>query len=174
MTKTYIARPEVIRSKTIAVAADLKLPTERGNSPQLLIGRKEWLSLPDLGIGPIHAKTDSGARSSSLHVEDLEEFKRDGQNWVRFVATNFHGEKKECEVPIEGIRHVKSSSGAGAHRIFIQTTAEVGQGFRWPVLISLTDRSEMKHDMLLGRRALAGVFLIDCHRSHLLGRIEVG
>ncbi len=169
--RTYIAKPEIIRDATGKVAADLKLPTDRGNAPQLLIGRKEWISLPEFGIGPIHAKTDSGARSSSLHVEDIREFERDGKDWVAFKAFDYFSNTTECEAPIVAIKHVKSSSGSGDHRVFIETVAEIGQGFRWKVLISLTDRSSMKHDMLLGRRALAGNFLIDCHRSHLLGRI---
>lgn len=171
--RVYVAKPEVVGGSLSDVAGSLKLPVRRGNLPHLLIGRKEWVTLPELGVSPIHAKIDSGARSSCLHVEMIEEFSKSGVPWVRFVAENFFGEPVECELPVEGTRHVKSSSGDGGHRIFVETVAEIGDGFRWPVVMSLTDRSEMKHAMLLGRRALAGYFLIDCHRSHLFGRVDM-
>ena len=66
--------------------------------------------------------------------------------------------------------HVRSSSGKSRKRIFIETTAEIPGGFRWKILVSLADRSEMLCPMLLGRRALAGYFLIDPQGSHMLGQ----
>lgn len=134
--------------------------------PRLVIGRREWIALPDLGVSPLNAKTDSGARSSSIHAENvtLSEDER-----VRFTTTNHYGELVSCEAPVARLARVKSSSGKAKKRIFIETTAMLVGGFRWQIQVSLANRSEMLCPMLLGRRALSGYFLIDPQGAHLLG-----
>lgn len=135
--------------------------------PRLVIGRREWIALPDLGISPMNAKTDSGARSSSIHAEDV--VLSEDEKSVRFTTTNHYSEVISCESPVARIARVKSSSGKAKKRIFIETTAILPGGFRWSILLSLANRSEMLCPMLLGRRALSGYFLIDPQGSHLLG-----
>ncbi len=135
--------------------------------PRLVIGRREWISLPDLGVSPLNAKTDSGARSSSIHAENVR-LSAD-QKTVHFTSTNHYNETITCEAAVARVALVRSSSGLAGKRIFIETTAAVSGGFHWKIMLSLADRSEMLCPMLLGRRALAGYFLIDPQCSHLLG-----
>lgn len=135
--------------------------------PRLVIGRREWISLPDLGVSPLNAKTDSGARSSSIHAENVS-LSADEEH-VSFTTTNHFGEIVVCHAPVSRTARVRSSSGIARKRIFIQTTAMLVGGFRWSILVSLANRSEMQCPMLLGRRALAGYFLIDPQGNHLLG-----
>ena len=51
----------------------------------IVLGWCETLALPDLSIPAIEAKIDTGARSSSLHVDSQQGFTRDGRDWVRFA-----------------------------------------------------------------------------------------
>jgi hypothetical protein len=115
----------------------------------------------------LNAKTDSGARSSSIHAENVVLSEDD--KTVRFTTTNHYNEVISCESPVARTARVKSSSGKAKKRIFIETTAVLSGGFRWKILVSLANRSEMLCPMLLGRRALSGYFLIDPQGAHLLG-----
>ncbi len=167
MKPIYQAVPELVESPSKVLAVSLGLPTLGAGSPRLVIGRREWISLPELGVSPMNAKTDSGARSSCLHAENV--VLSEDEKTVRFTTTNHFNEVISCESPVVRTARVKNSSGQARKRIFIETTAVVPGGFRWKIMISLANRSEMHCPMLLGRRALAGYFLIDPQGSRLLG-----
>lgn len=140
---------------------------------KLTIGWREWLSLPELGIPAIRAKTDTGARTSALHTFHLETFEgEDGQLKVRFGV---HPVRQRTDVEIFCIadvidrRVVRSSSGQARERIVIHTPVRLGNQ-AWPIEITLTNRDKMKFRMLLGRTAMAGRVLVDPDASYLLGR----
>lgn len=167
MRRTFKAVPEPVDSPSGDLAAALGLPSRGPGSPRLIIGRREWLALPDLGVMPLHAKTDSGARGSSLHAENIE--LSSDKTTVRFTTTNHQGEVIACSAPVVRFGRVRSSSGIAKKRVFIETTAVLCGGFRWTILVSLARRTEMICPLLLGRRALAGYFLIDPMGTQLLG-----
>lgn len=165
--RTFKAVPEPVESPSGDLARELGLPWKQTGMPRLLIGRREWVGLPDLGISPLNAKTDSGARSSSLHAEEVE-LSADKER-VTFVTVNHYGDRISCEAAVAGIVKVRSSSGVARKRIFIETNAVMAGGFTCSIRLSLANRGVMRCPMLLGRRALSGFFLIDPQGSHLLG-----
>jgi hypothetical protein len=166
--RTLKAVPEPVDAASGDLAAALGLPVKASASPRLVIGRREWLALPDLGVFPLHAKTDTGALSSSLHAENIA--LSDDQTTVRFTTYNHSGNGIECLAPVVRFGRVRNSSGVSKKRIFIRTSAALGGGFRWDILVSLANRSDMHCPLLLGRRALAGYFLVDPLGTHLLGK----
>ena len=126
-----------------------------------ILGWREWLALPSLGIGPIKAKLDSGARTSSLCVCALETFERAGRLCVRFdVRPRRRGGPVACEAPVVDRRPVTDSGGHTAERWFIRTEIALA-GERFQTDINLTDRRAMLFPLLLGRSALGGRFRID-------------
>lgn len=167
MKSIFKATPQPVESTSQELAAALGLPWRGPGMPRMVIGRREWIALPDLGISPLNAKTDSGARSSSIHAENV--ILSEDEKTVRFTTTNHYAETVSCEAAVARVALVKSSSGRAKKRIFIETSAMLVGGFRWTILVSLANRSEMLCPMLLGRRALSGYFLIDPQGAHLLG-----
>ncbi|AHX11916.1 ribosomal protein S6 modification protein [Dyella jiangningensis] len=128
----------------------------------ITLGWRERLALPALGIGLLKAKLDTGARSSSLHVDALESFERNGDTWLRF-AVNVGGRHRvaiACETPALDRRAVTDTGGRRTLRWFIRTDVLLA-GKRVAVDINLTDRRHMLFPMLLGRTALEGRFAVD-------------
>ncbi|MFT5142999.1 MAG: hypothetical protein ACI80V_003411 [Rhodothermales bacterium] len=140
--------------------------------PQLpVIGWREWVGLPDLGIAQIKVKVDSGARSSSLHASALRKFERDGATWVQFQVHPMQRTSKETvqvEAEVLEFRSIRSSSGKAAMRPVIVTPVTL-LGITWPIELTLASRDEMGFRMLLGREAFRGRFLVDGGRSYYGG-----
>lgn len=139
-----------------------------------VIGWREWIELPDLGIRRIKAKVDTGARSSSLHAYSLETFEQAGQEYVRFKV---HPQQRKTDEVVEAVakileyRSVRSSSGKAAMRPVIITNV-VLLGLTWPVELTLANRDAMGFRMLLGREAFRRRFLVDAGRSYRGGRAK--
>lgn len=128
----------------------------------ITLGWREWLALPLFGIGSLKAKLDSGARSSSLCVDAIETFDREGRLHARFlVRPRRRGTRTlACEAPVVDRRRVTDSGGHTAERWFIRTDVVLA-GERFAADINLTDRRAMLFPLLLGRTALGGRFRID-------------
>ena len=134
-----------------------------------IVGWREWVGLPDLGVEAIKAKIDTGARSSALHVFDIEPFTLDGRSMLRFVvATAQRTRKGSIPAVAEQIdeRVVRSSGGHEQQRPVILTHLAWG-GEIWPIELTLTRRDEMGFRLLVGRQAMRKRLIVDPGRSFL-------
>lgn len=121
-----------------------------------VIGLREWIGLPELGIDKIRAKVDSGAKTSALHASDIETFTRDGETWVRFNAhtgTPRAPNDVPCEARLISYKEVKSSNGHIEERHVIRTPMVLGDQC-WPVDFTLTCRKSMRYRILIGCSAM--------------------
>lgn len=137
-----------------------------------VIGWREWIKLPDLGVDHVKAKIDTGARSSSLHAFDIQFVKRDGQKFVTFRTAPRQGDDKhmiEAEAEVLEVRNIRSSNGDVSKRPVIVTHVSV-LGMKWPIELTLVNRDLMGFRMLLGREAVRGRFLVDAGNSYFGGR----
>ena len=136
-----------------------------------ILGWREWLSLPELGVPWLKAKVDTGARSSSIQADSIERFRTAGVDRVRFVlhplprheATSF-----TVEADLLDVRSVKSSTGVPEERPTIRTLVRLGDD-EWPVVVTLAKRADMRFRMLLGRSAIAGRYRVDPALSYQMG-----
>ncbi len=118
------------------------------------------VDLPLLGIEGIDAKVDTGAFSGALHASNIREVSdADGVKHLHFnpLASKDH----TLEVDHYHRRSVKSSNGQSSLRYAFDTEVEI-LGQRYPLTITLSNRSSMKYQMLIGRKFLqTHGFLVD-------------
>ncbi len=139
-------------------------------SEKKIIGRIEKINLPNLSLFNLDAKIDTGAYTSSLHCHKIEQFVKEGQNWVRFnVLDPDHPEYEEkmYESAVHKVKKVRSSNGQIEERVIIKQKTQF-QKFKRTIELSLTNRSEMKNPVLIGRKFLTGTFLVDVSKKYLL------
>lgn len=139
-----------------------------------LIGWREWVALPELGVPALKAKIDTGARTSALHVSELDLYGTADARWARFVL---HPLRKRpavaisCTAQVIDERVVSDSGGNRERRPVIRTLFSLG-GQTWPIEITLTNREDMLFRMLLGRTAMHGRLIVDPQQSYRCGRLR--
>ena len=137
-----------------------------------VLGWREWVGFPGLGIVQIKAKVDTGARTSCLHAFLVKPFTRKGSQWVRF---DIHPSQTNndivinCEAPVLDRRLVRDSGGHEELRYVIETEISIGDRVH-TAQVTLTDRDSMKFRALLGRTSIQGHYLVDPGQSYVRGK----
>ena len=136
---------------------------------KIIIGRKDFADFELLELFGIEVKIDSGAYTSSFHCHKIEKIIRNGKETIR---CNFldpgHPQYHEKEFSFEDfkIRNVKSSNGMVEERFSILTEITIFKE-KYLIELTITDRLDMKHPVLLGRKFTSKKFLIDTSKKNL-------
>lgn len=136
---------------------------KRAKRELAVVGWREWIGLPELGVDKIKAKIDTGARTSAIHAFEIRLFERNGEKCVSFSLHPVQHRRQpvvRCEARVIDERIVTSSNGERESRYVIETAVKLGDD-AWPIELTLTNRDEMGFRMLLGRRALKRRFVVD-------------
>ncbi|MDR2283490.1 MAG: RimK/LysX family protein [Sphingobacterium sp.] len=135
---------------------------------KLLVGWKETLDLPELGIFGIEAKVDTGAASSVLHCNSYKIIHEDGQDWIicELIIDFETEETKTLKLKLYKTKLVKSSFGQEEKRFYIRTKATLYDQV-FGIKISFRNRSQMTYPMLLGKNFLYKRFLVDVSKENL-------
>ena len=152
-----------------------KIRKKRTKKPLALLGWREWISLPDLGVDKISAKIDTGANTSSLYATHIKVIEINDEEFAKFRVTYGkpgHRKFSTTQAPLVGFRKVKSSSGETEERPVIKTSICI-MGQCWKSEVTLTSRQSMQYPMLLGRACLRKRFIVDPSKSHLSAKQEV-
>jgi len=139
------------------------------------IGWKEYLDLPDLGLWRLKGKIDTGARTSTLHVQDLvylespESPAGGGRAAELTLVPDRRDATRLITATVRVLRHVRvtDSGGHPELRPLIETELVLGP-VRKRIYLTLTDRSGMLFRMILGRKAVEGDFWVDPAAKYLL------
>ena len=121
----------------------------------IVLGWREWLTLPELGIARLRAKVDTGARTSALHVDAQWRFSDAGAPWVGFRLTPGKAGTEVCEAaaPVLDEREVADSGGRRSRRVFIGTLLRMA-GSERRIEVNLVDRGAMRFPMRVDPVAL--------------------
>lgn len=138
-----------------------------------IIGSEEWCAFPTIGIPAIKARVDSGAKTSSLHAFNIQQFSKNNQKWISFEVHPIQNNRKvvvRCEAKVLERRNVKSSSGISEKRYVIKIPMGLAEDV-WEVEVTLSNRDSMGYRMLLGREAMEGRMLVDPSESFCIDAV---
>lgn len=144
---------------------NLRQLTEEGNKKmeeektKLIIGRRETVDFPDLGLYGITAKIDTGAYTTALHCYEIRE--ENGVLYFKLLEpSNPNYSEAEHKFIEYSQKEIKNSFGEIENRFIIKTIIKIGRK-RIKSLISLTDRGNMRYPVLIGRKLLKNRFIVD-------------
>jgi hypothetical protein len=136
-----------------------------------LIGRREFVNFPLLGIFNVEAKVDTGAYTSSIHCDNINIVAENGKPILYFSINQLINHKEETKIlRFENFtqKKIKNSFGELEERYVIKTLVNIGRKKIWSTL-SLSNRESMRYPLLIGRKMLKGKFIIDIHKIHTGG-----
>lgn len=157
--------PKVIKNICPEVAADVNKCPEAGtqvvikNSGKMVVGELErvWIDQPGVQI---IARIDTGASSSSVHAANLEEFERDGEEWVRF-EWQLKKRTITTERPVvRYVRVIQQADPKGTRRPVVNMFVQMGD-VKENFDFTLANRAHLEYQIILGRNFLTDVALVD-------------
>jgi len=134
---------------------------------KLIIGRQEQIWLPDLGFA-LTARVDTGAETASLDARDVELFERNGRRWVRFfIARPDGGEPIELERKVSRMVAILQSNSKEPERRPVIELGMVLGPLTQTAEFTLTNRSHLDHQMMIGRNVLQDLVIVDVSRKNI-------
>ncbi|MBR4105971.1 MAG: ATP-dependent zinc protease [Alphaproteobacteria bacterium] len=116
---------------------------------------------------PFHARIDTGAETSSIDVQNITPFERDGEKWVSFDLVNrSNGEKIKLEKPIKRKTTIKRTNDA-EHRYVVRMKIRMGKSLI-NADFTLNDRSKFDYQVLIGRNIISGRYIVDVSTTNTL------
>ena len=128
--------------------------------PLGVIGGVENVYIKNM-LTPFLARIDTGATTSSIGVENIKEFERDGKAWVSFTLEN--KETKEIrffEKKIFRRVSIKRQEGENERRFVVKMEIRIGNQLLEKDF-TLGNREDFDYQILIGRNVLNGLAVVD-------------
>lgn len=136
-------------------------------SNKQLVGEIEDAWFPELNL-QLTSRIDTGATTASLDARNIQTFERDGEQWVRFsILHPKSGDLIEFERKrVRKVRINQANTQAPETRPVVELQVMIGT-ISQPAEFTLSDRSHLGYQALIGRNVLRDVMLVDVSRTHL-------
>ncbi|MBN3492118.1 ATP-dependent zinc protease [Vibrio neptunius] len=152
------------------------VPVKLASTPsqELVLGEIEKVSIDSIKQ-TFDSRIDTGAATSSLNAVDIEQFERNGKNWVRFHLSDGVtplDDTNWIEAPI--IRFVKirqSTNDETERRAVVELWVRLGT-IHEKTQFTLADRSQMTHPVLLGREFIRDIAVVDVSKKYVQKEVE--
>ncbi|MAY83074.1 MAG: hypothetical protein CMP59_02990 [Flavobacteriales bacterium] len=139
-------------------------------TPKTIVGRKEQVDFPELGLYAIDAKIDTGAYSTAIHAHKIWTEEIDGEEVLNFELLDPDNplyRKTIIRTRSFYRKKVRSSNGRIEKRFIIKTKMILG-GRKRKADVSLTNRGKMRYPVLVGRKVLKNGFLVDVSKTNVI------
>lgn len=134
-----------------------------------LIGRREFVDFPLLGVYRVEAKIDTGAYTSAIHCKNISVINENDKQVLCFdLALDNKQTQQSLRFEEFTQKKIKNSFGEMEERYIIKTLIAIG-GKKIMSTVSLSDRESMRYPVLIGRKLVKGKFIIDVHQIHTGG-----
>ena len=141
---------------------------------KLTIGRKDKADFPELKLTNISCKIDTGAFTSTIHSHDIKEIIIDGEKYIEFQLLDpSHPKYREEKLKTKNFtkKNIKNSFGITEERFVIKTIIKIFEN-EYPIELSLSERSDMKNPILIGRTLLNNRFIVDTDQYNLSYKLK--
>ncbi|MGX9460316.1 ATP-dependent zinc protease family protein [Shewanella sp. A14] len=178
--KTQVSTAMSQKPKTIVVQPPMPKPVAVPEQcPEAIIGEKFLLGeVESVFIDEVKAKfatrIDTGAESSSLDARNIVLFEREGVQWVRFdVMTNGIDQPGNTfESKVERFVRIKQDADTGDdRRPIIHAHLKIGK-YAAETDLNLTDRSHLDYPLLLGRKFMKDIAIVDVGQIYIHGKAK--
>ena len=131
------------------------------------LGWREWVFLPSYNYFKIKAKIDTGARTSAIHATNIQIYRKNDSEMVRFQIYQSQS-FLDIDTKLISYKKIKSSFGQTETRPTVYMKIQIGAEI-WSTEITLAQRAKLTYPMLIGRNTLNKRHIIHSHRSYLAG-----
>lgn len=164
-TPAPVIKPDVVQPAECSNSAEVTTAKAPRSTGKQRVGQVEKAWLPHLDM-ILTARMDTGATTASLDARDIQVFERDGEQWVRFTVID--GEKPRTfeRKRVRKVRIIQSSTEEAERRPVIELQVVIGS-ISQKAEFTLTDRSHLDYQVLIGRNILRDVMVVDVSESHI-------
>ncbi|MBI9090239.1 MAG: ATP-dependent zinc protease [Desulfobacterium sp.] len=135
-------------------------PSPEIHGRRYIIGEVEPVMIKQAGF-TLPARIDTGATTSSLSAADITPYERDGKKWVSFTVKSSDSSKiKQMKRPVSRTVRIKTHVSKSRSQYVVKLRTVLGH-IEQVRDFTLTDRSNFKYPVLIGRNFLDGIFLVD-------------